>query len=89
MTPAIEPSSGALLSVLDLHAHYGMSHILQGVDFDLRRGEIVSLLGRNGSGRSTLLKAIMGLVPPSSGRVVLDGRDLAGARPYAICHAGV
>ncbi|EON18797.1 ABC transporter-like protein [Cupriavidus sp. GA3-3] len=78
-----------LLSVEGLHAHYGKSHILHGVDFHVGRGEVVSLLGRNGAGRSTTLKAIMGLVPPSAGQVKLNGRDLAGAPPYAICRRGI
>lgn len=79
----------ALLAVRDLHAHYGKSHILHGVSFDLRPGEVVSLLGRNGSGRSTTMKAIMGLVPPSAGEVLLRGRNIAGQRAYAICRSGL
>ena len=82
-------STPSLLQVDELQAHYGKSHILRGVSFSVGRGEVVSLLGRNGSGRSTALKAIMGLVPPSSGAVSLDGRDLAGAKPHAICRAGL
>src|SRR6185295_13520630 len=78
-----------LLSVTELHAHYGKSHILHGVTFEVAQREVVSLLGRNGSGRSTTLKTIMGLVKPSHGQVRLRGRDLAGARPYAICRAGI
>lgn len=78
-----------LLEVQDLHACYGKSHILQGVNFHVGEGEVVSLLGRNGSGRSTTLKAIMGLVPPTSGRVLLEGRDLVGDRSYKICKSGV
>jgi len=79
----------ALLRIADLHAHYGKSHILRGVGFELRAGEVLSLLGRNGSGRSTTLKALMGLVPPSAGSVMLEGRELAGASPHAICRAGL
>ena len=79
----------ALLRVDGLHAHYGKSHILRGVTLSVGRGEVISLLGRNGSGRSTTLKAIMGLVPPSAGRVDLNGRALAGAQPHAICRAGL
>lgn len=78
-----------LLQVDDLHAHYGKSHVLRGVTLKVRRGEVVSLLGRNGSGRSTTLKAMMGLVPPSSGRVQLGTRALAGAKPNTICRAGL
>ncbi|CAM3528750.1 ABC transporter ATP-binding protein [Bordetella sputigena] len=78
-----------LLDVHDLHAHYGKSHVLQGVDLQVRQGEVVSLVGRNGSGRSTTMKTIMGLVAPTSGHIRLRGRELAGARPYAICRAGI
>ncbi len=80
---------GPLLAVHDLHAHYGKSHILHGVRFAVGHREIVSLLGRNGAGRSTTMKAIMGLVPPTSGSVRLAGRELAGVRPYTICRAGL
>lgn len=82
-------SAPPLLKVHALHAHYGKSHILHGVSFEVRRNEVVSLLGRNGSGRSTTMKAIMGLVAPTSGEVRLQGRDLTGERPYTICRAGI
>ncbi|WP_343316098.1 ABC transporter ATP-binding protein [Brucella sp. BE17] len=78
-----------MLEVKGLHAHYGKSHILHGIDMDVPEAAIVSLLGRNGSGRSTLLKAMMGLVPPSAGKVTLAGRPLAGLRPYDICRQGI
>ncbi len=77
-----------MLDVHDLHAFYGKSHILQGVDLQVKAGEIVSLLGRNGVGRSTTCKAIVGLVPPV-GQVVFKGRDIAGLRPDQIAHAGI
>ncbi len=79
----------ALLSLNGVHAHYGKSHILQGVDFRVSDGEVVSLLGRNGSGRSTTMKTIMGLVTPTAGEILLKGRDLSGARPFKICRAGI
>src|SRR5215470_14818380 len=79
----------SLLRVEGLHAHYGKSHVLRGVTLSVARGEVVSLLGRNGSGRSTTLKAIMGLVTPSAGRVDLAGRALAGAPPHVVCRAGL
>ena len=82
-------SADRLLSVSELHAHYGKSHILHGVNLDVGRNEVVSLLGRNGSGRSTTMQAIMGLVPPTSGDIRLDGRTLAGGRPYTVCRAGI
>ena len=77
-----------MLEVRDLHAFYGKSHILQGVDLAVDEGEIVSLLGRNGVGRSTACKAIMGLVPPL-GQISFKGRPIAGLRPDQIAHAGV
>ena len=79
----------ALLDVEGLHAHYDKSHILHGVSLKIAPGEIVSLLGRNGSGRSTTLKTIMGLVPPTGGKVVLGGRNVAGERAYRIARAGI
>jgi branched-chain amino acid transport system ATP-binding protein len=77
-----------MLQVHDLHAYYGKSHILQGVDLFIGEGEIVSLLGRNGVGRSTTCKAIMGLVPPS-GAITFKGTHIAGLRPDQIAHAGI
>jgi branched-chain amino acid transport system ATP-binding protein len=77
-----------MLEVRDLHALYGKSHILQGVDLAVGEGEIVSLLGRNGVGRSTACKAIMGLVRPV-GQITFKGRSIAGLRPDQIAHAGV
>ena len=66
-----------MLEVEDLHAYYGKSHILQGVDMHIGAGEVVSLLGRNGVGRSTTVKAIMGEVPPQ-GSILFKGGDIAG-----------
>jgi branched-chain amino acid transport system ATP-binding protein len=77
-----------MLEVRDLHAYYGKSHILQGVSFDVRDGEIVSLLGRNGVGRSTTCKAIMGDVPPT-GSIRFKGEELAGKRPHVIARRGL
>ncbi|QHI98164.1 ATP-binding cassette domain-containing protein [Xylophilus rhododendri] len=89
MSAAGKNDQGSLLEVAELHAHYGKSHILHGVNLRVGEREVVSLLGRNGSGRSTTMKAIMGLVAPSAGQVRLRGRELAGQRPYAICRAGI
>ncbi len=77
-----------MLEVRDLHAFYGKSHILQGVDLSIGQGEIVSLLGRNGVGRSTTCKAVMGLVPPV-GDIRFKGQPIAGLRPDQIAHAGI
>jgi len=70
-----------MLEVQDLHAYYGKSHILQGVDMHIDAGEVVSLLGRNGVGRSTTVKAIMGEVPPQ-GSIKFKGGDIAGLPSY-------
>jgi branched-chain amino acid transport system ATP-binding protein len=78
-----------MLEVHKLNAHYGKSHVLAGVDLAVGDGELVSVLGRNGSGRSTLIKSIMGLVPPSAGSVRLDGVEIAGLAPYRIARAGI
>jgi len=77
-----------MLSVRHLHAYYGKSHILQGVDLDLGEGEIVSMLGRNGVGRSTTLKAIMGLVQ-RTGSVRIDGAETVGSEPFSIARMGL
>ena len=77
-----------MLTVRDLHAYYGKSHILQGVNLEVRGGEIVSLLGRNGVGRSTTCKAIMGLVEPV-GEILWQGKSLVGLRADQIAHAGI
>jgi len=77
-----------MLEVSDLHAYYGKSHILQGVNFNVGPGEIVSLLGRNGVGRSTTCKAIIGEVQPS-GSVLFKGRDLVGMKPFEIANQGI
>ena len=77
-----------MLEVRDLHAYYGKSHILQGVDLDIAAGEVVSLLGRNGVGRSTTVKAIMGEVPPQ-GTIRFKGQDIAGLPNYEIARRGL
>jgi len=77
-----------MLEIADLHAYYGKSHILQGVDLRVGDGEIVSLLGRNGVGRSTTCKAIMGLLP-AQGAIDYQGRSLIGLRPDQVAHLGL
>jgi branched-chain amino acid transport system ATP-binding protein len=77
-----------MLEVADLHAYYGKSHILQGVDMRIDAGEVVSLLGRNGVGRSTTVKAIMGEVPPQ-GSIKFKSDDIAGLPSYRIAHLGL
>ena len=72
-----------------LHTYYGASHILRGVDITVKRGQTVGLMGRNGMGKSTLLKSILGLVPPRKGEVRVKGRAVTGAMPYAIARMGI
>jgi branched-chain amino acid transport system ATP-binding protein len=81
-------TSRPMLEVRGLNAYYGKSHILQGVDFHVGEGEIVSLLGRNGVGRSTTCKAIMGDVTPH-GSVVFKGEEIAGRKPHEIARRGL
>jgi branched-chain amino acid transport system ATP-binding protein len=78
-----------MLELRDVHAVYGRSHVLHGVTLTAREGEVVSLLGRNGAGKSTTLKAIMGLVRVTAGAVGLVGRSLLGLAPHEISRAGV
>lgn len=77
-----------MLEVTDLHAYYGKSHILRGVNFSVGEGEIVSLLGRNGVGRSTTVKTIMGEVEPK-GSILFKGQEIAGKRSFEIAHLGI
>jgi branched-chain amino acid transport system ATP-binding protein len=78
-----------MLQVKDLHAYYGRAHILQGVSLDANAGEVVALLGRNGAGKSTALKAIMGLVPPAQGEVSFGGERIECLPPYRIARLGL
>jgi branched-chain amino acid transport system ATP-binding protein len=78
-----------LLSVKDLHAWYGESHILHGVTFDVHQGEVVTLLGRNGAGKTTTMKSIMGIVGQRRGSVRFEGRELIGDASNEIARAGI
>src|SRR5262245_38265411 len=78
-----------LLSVENLQAWYGESHILHGVTFDVRAGEVVTLLGRNGAGKTTTLKSIMGIVGKRSGSVRFEGHELIALAPYQIARLGI
>lgn len=79
----------ALIEAKGLHTHYGQSHILRGVDFRVDAGQTIGLMGRNGMGKSTLLKSLMGIVKPSGGTVQVKGRDMTGATPYAVAREGI
>jgi branched-chain amino acid transport system ATP-binding protein len=78
-----------VLEVRDIHSYYGKSHILHGVSLDLQEGELVCLLGRNGVGKSTTLKSIMGVVRPKQGSIRFNDQELVGKAPYQIAHIGV
>jgi len=78
-----------MLAIEALNAHYGASHVLQGVDLEVPDGTIMAVLGRNGVGKTTTVRAVMGLVPPSSGRVLLNDLDIAGWPPHRVARAGV
>ena len=84
------PASGAVaLRIRDLHAFYGESHVLHGVDLDVAQGEVVTLLGRNGSGRTSTLKSILGLVGRRTGSVLVDGRETVDMAPHRIARLGI
>jgi len=83
------PTAEPLVQVEDLHTYYGKSHILHGVSLHVGRGEVVGLLGRNGVGKSTTLKTIMGLVPPAQGSIRYEGRSIAGTPPHVLARHGI
>jgi branched-chain amino acid transport system ATP-binding protein len=78
-----------MLALENVHTYYGKSHILHGVSIEVRPGEVVGLLGRNGVGKSTTLKTIMGLVRPAEGRVAFEGRGIGGMAPHRLAHLGI
>src|SRR6202162_4500085 len=78
-----------MLEIKRLNAWYGESHILHGMEFEVREGEVVTLLGRNGAGKTTSMKAIMGLVPRREGSILFDGRELIGQRPDLVARNGI
>ena len=78
-----------MLSLKGLNTHYGASHILQGVDLELPKGRIAAVLGRNGVGKTTTVKTVMGLVAASGGSIALDGRPITGFPPHRVARAGI
>jgi len=78
-----------MLRLADVHTHYGKSHILHGISVEVKPGEVVGLLGRNGVGKSTTLKSVMGLVQPSQGRITFEDRDITGLAPHRVAHLGI
>jgi branched-chain amino acid transport system ATP-binding protein len=81
--------SEALLSVRGIHTYYGDSYVLQGVSLELPAGRIVAILGRNGMGKTTLIRSVAGLTPPREGEVLFRGQSLRGRAPYAIAQLGI
>ena len=79
----------SVLAVHDIHAAYGSSRVLFGISLEVAQGECVCLLGRNGVGKTTTMRAIMGLTPPSAGRIVWKEQDIAGLPPYRVARAGI
>ncbi len=78
-----------ILEVADIHTYYGLVHMLHGVSLGVEEGEFVGLLGRNGAGKSTTIKSIMGLVPPRHGRIRFKGEDITGEAPFVIARRGI
>jgi branched-chain amino acid transport system ATP-binding protein len=78
-----------ILEARGLHTYYGASHILRGVDFSIRTGEAVGLMGRNGMGKTTLIRTLLGQTPPRRGEVKVNGQDMTGAAPHRIAREGI
>ena len=78
-----------ILDVREIHGYYGTSHILQGVSLQIDAGEAVSLLGRNGAGKSTTIKSIIGLVTPKKGEILLGTQNLVGKQPFQVARLGI
>ena len=78
-----------MLFLQDVHTYYGESHILKGVSSEIKKGELVTLLGRNGAGKTTTLRSIMGIVPPKEGKITFDGINICGQKPHSIASLGV
>ena len=78
-----------LIEARGIHTHYGASHVLHGIDFVLHAGETLGLMGRNGMGKTTLLKSLLGLLPLTAGSVRVKGVDLTGAAPHRVARAGI
>jgi branched-chain amino acid transport system ATP-binding protein len=77
------------LEIINLHTYYGLVHILQGVNLYVNEGEVVSVLGRNGAGKTTTIKSIMGIAPPSEGKILLKGKDISGLEPHEVAQNGI
>ena len=78
-----------VLSLEEIHSYYGISHVLHGLSLEVQEGEVVCLLGRNGAGKTTAIRSIIGLTPPRSGKVSIFGQEMQGKKPYEIFRRGV
>ncbi len=78
-----------MLRLEGIHTYYGLVHMLQGVSLEVERGEVLALLGRNGAGKTTVLKSILGLVPPRAGKVVYKDEDITGLPPHVVARRGI
>lgn len=77
------------LTLDNVHTHYGLVHMLKGISMEIAPGELVAILGRNGAGKTTAIKSVMGLAPPSDGKVIFEGRDITGLEPHMVARAGI
>ncbi|MGA2319070.1 MAG: ABC transporter ATP-binding protein [Thermodesulfobacteriota bacterium] len=78
-----------MLLLQGVHTYYGESHILKGISSEIKKGELVTLLGRNGAGKTTTLRSIMGIIPPKQGTITFDGINICGQKPHSIASLGV
>ena len=78
-----------MLQIEEIHTYYGLSHILFGVSLEIKEGEVVCLLGRNGAGKSTTMKSIIGLTPPKKGLIRFKGQPTAGKKPFMLARMGI
>jgi branched-chain amino acid transport system ATP-binding protein len=78
-----------MLDVKNIHTYYGLSHILFDVSLSVSKGEVVGLLGRNGAGKSTTMRSIMGLTPPKEGKIIFNNNDITGRKPYVLFRKGI
>ncbi|TMI81391.1 MAG: ATP-binding cassette domain-containing protein, partial [Bacillati bacterium ANGP1] len=89
MTSPSVPGGSPILALAGVDTYYGDSHILQGVTLEVESAAITCLLGRNGAGKTTAVRTVMGFTPPRTGRIALRGRDITGAPPHRVARAGV
>ncbi|MFT6302543.1 MAG: branched-chain amino acid transport system ATP-binding protein [Granulosicoccus sp.] len=89
MTQILDPGPAPLITITDLHAGYGNAQVLFGVNLDITTGQVSTLMGRNGMGKTTTVRCLMGLLKPSAGQINIREHDITGAAPYRVAQAGV